>query len=340
MKNTFKKLLSVILCAVLLFTTASVAFAADETRTVVDSGYCGAQGENLTWTLYSDGELVISGEGEMAKEIVPWKEYYSSIDVITVEEGVTSLAKWALYADLSGKEYSRTYLVNLPKSLKVVTPIEKHTDTNGQTIVVCYAGSEEDWSKVELLNYTDSVTIGPDFSQEFMGSCAKMYFNGEKPEAFCHIYNAQGNIDSPGEEIDVYTHYYTAGNKAEKIIMYSIIGGKEEIISEFAVGKDNKTTVVIPEAKKGELYVRADLVAADGNVIASSENCHIKNDAIDNRPLNEKIKDTMEELLAGTILLGGFTFVYGLLAPVVGVVLSPYYLFLTIRELVRNAKKN
>ena len=37
MKKTFKKLLSVILCAVLLFTTASVAFAVNAIRTVVDS---------------------------------------------------------------------------------------------------------------------------------------------------------------------------------------------------------------------------------------------------------------------------------------------------------------
>lgn len=36
MKNTFKKLLSVILCAVLLFTTASTAFAADETETEIN----------------------------------------------------------------------------------------------------------------------------------------------------------------------------------------------------------------------------------------------------------------------------------------------------------------
>lgn len=37
MKKTFKKLLAVILCAVLLFTTASIAFAVNAIRTVVDS---------------------------------------------------------------------------------------------------------------------------------------------------------------------------------------------------------------------------------------------------------------------------------------------------------------
>ena len=40
MKNGFKKLLSVILCAVLLFTTASVSFAAEDAQTeVLEKGY-------------------------------------------------------------------------------------------------------------------------------------------------------------------------------------------------------------------------------------------------------------------------------------------------------------
>ena len=104
MKKTMRKIMSLILCAVLLFTTASVAFAAEDGRKVIDNGYCGAEGENLTWTLYDDGELVISGEGEMdwyfveheseGKETVrsaPWSKYYETIKVITVEDGVTSI---------------------------------------------------------------------------------------------------------------------------------------------------------------------------------------------------------------------------------------------------------
>ena len=32
---------------------------------VVESGVCGAEGDNLTWTLDDEGTLTISGEGEM-----------------------------------------------------------------------------------------------------------------------------------------------------------------------------------------------------------------------------------------------------------------------------------
>ncbi len=311
MKNTFKKMLSVILCAVLLFTTASTAFAAEETRTVVDSGFCGAQGENLTWTLYNDGELVISGEGEMknyySKLEVPWAKHYYCIKVITVEEGVTSTGHNALYNN--GRQdiydFSKYYLINLPKSLKVASNMSIY-GTYGQTLAVCYAGSKEDWSKVEFRNYDYNVeyeeeawfekayvssVYETDLSNESSSHCRKMYFNGEHPEAFCHVYNAQEYIDSPGKEVEVYVHFYPGGKEIEKIAVYSINDGKEENIFEFAPGEKNKATVVIPEAEKGELYVRADLIAADGSVIVSSENCHIKNGAIDNRTLGEKIKE-------------------------------------------------
>ncbi|MBQ4603712.1 MAG: hypothetical protein IJB16_03825, partial [Clostridia bacterium] len=72
MKGKIKRISVLVLCAALLLATVNTAFA-QEPRTVIDSGYCGAQGENLAWTLYDDGELVISGEGEMDWYCVDWK---------------------------------------------------------------------------------------------------------------------------------------------------------------------------------------------------------------------------------------------------------------------------
>ena len=87
MKKTMRKIMSLILCAVLLFTTASVAFAAEDGRKVIDNGYCGAEGENLTWTLYDDGELVISGEGEM-DWYYPWYGCTSGISNRSIRKPV------------------------------------------------------------------------------------------------------------------------------------------------------------------------------------------------------------------------------------------------------------
>jgi len=89
------------LCVMLCTISAS---AAD----VVDSGKCG---DNLTWVLYDDGELVISGEGEM--EDVPWYPYNYNITSLTLDDGITSIAAAAF-------EYSRLSTVTIPDSVTTV----------------------------------------------------------------------------------------------------------------------------------------------------------------------------------------------------------------------------
>ncbi len=59
---------------------------------IVDSGECGAEGDNVTWTLYSDGELIISGNGAMADNFFE----FSKLDIknVIIESGVTSIGSW------------------------------------------------------------------------------------------------------------------------------------------------------------------------------------------------------------------------------------------------------
>ena len=52
----------------------------------IASGTCG---NNLTWVLTDEGELTIEGEGEMTED--PWWCYRSSINRVTIKEGVTSI---------------------------------------------------------------------------------------------------------------------------------------------------------------------------------------------------------------------------------------------------------
>ena len=69
---------------------------------VVASGECGAEGDNLTWTLYDNGELSISGEGDMAdyynsQKTVPWYSQRSDIRSVAIGDGVTSVGDFAFY---------------------------------------------------------------------------------------------------------------------------------------------------------------------------------------------------------------------------------------------------
>ena len=70
---------------------------------IVASGVCGS---NLNWTLYSDGELVIDGTGDMydykynaylSKCTSPWNAWKSSIKSVVVKDGVTSIGDYAFY---------------------------------------------------------------------------------------------------------------------------------------------------------------------------------------------------------------------------------------------------
>ena len=69
-------------------------------RVIIASGYCGADGDNVKWTLYDDGELVISGSGAMDDYYfnptkTPWCAVQSSIVELTIKDGVISIGEYA-----------------------------------------------------------------------------------------------------------------------------------------------------------------------------------------------------------------------------------------------------
>ncbi len=284
MNKHFKKFISFILCVVMLFTTASVAFAAEDGRKVVDSGFCGAQGENLTWTLYGDGELVISGEGEMdwyypwsTDKKSPWDDHYNDIYIITVEEGVTGIGHYAFVSDYL-TEYCK---INLPKSLQFVEGSFFHsiemTRVPGQHLAYCYAGSKEDWLNVKQkicnIKLKDSAG-GVEYSIEYTGEkmltfpdskYSKLYFNGVEPEAFCEL------VKDKELGFDYVANYYSPDARPEKILWYRVHNGKDKKIAQMNVGEYDKREFYSNTIMSGQYYLRADVVDGDGNVIVSSE---------------------------------------------------------------------
>ena len=88
----------VLALALLLLVLLSVEADA---ATVIDSGFCGEFGENLTWLLEADGTLTISGAGHMDSYSgglgttdtypSPWRAYSALIQNVIIEEGVQSI---------------------------------------------------------------------------------------------------------------------------------------------------------------------------------------------------------------------------------------------------------
>ena len=75
----------------------------DDDRTVTASGNCGADGDNVTWTLYEDGELVISGNGAMEDYTSdtnqpPWHEYKNNIKSVVFLDGMLKIGDKAFYS--------------------------------------------------------------------------------------------------------------------------------------------------------------------------------------------------------------------------------------------------
>ena len=93
-------------------------------ETIVESGYCGGEGDgtNLTWTLDSDRVLTISGKGKMADydagwttgNIItshPWPQM--SVSSVIIEPGVTSVGSYAFAFDYLDK-------IQLPEGLEKI----------------------------------------------------------------------------------------------------------------------------------------------------------------------------------------------------------------------------
>lgn len=78
-----KRLLALLLCAVMVCAVFVQALPVASAAEVTDSGSCG---ENLTWTLNTDGLLTISGTGEMEDYSfhgnVPWNGLVDKINCI------------------------------------------------------------------------------------------------------------------------------------------------------------------------------------------------------------------------------------------------------------------
>ena len=98
MKNKAKKTVKFTVLALCLGIAATLSMPSAMAQvTVIDSGNCGANGNNLTWTLYSDSTLVISGSGNMAENSFPWYFYRNTITTVVIGDSVENIVKWAFY---------------------------------------------------------------------------------------------------------------------------------------------------------------------------------------------------------------------------------------------------
>ncbi|MDO4371888.1 MAG: leucine-rich repeat domain-containing protein, partial [Clostridia bacterium] len=95
-----------IAAAVIMLVLLCVGAASAET---IASGNCGAEGDNVTWTLDSEGVLSITGTGAMKdygydqgsfSPTTPWTQHMDKIKSAIISGGVTSIGDY-VFADCS-----------------------------------------------------------------------------------------------------------------------------------------------------------------------------------------------------------------------------------------------
>lgn len=159
-----KKIISIIFALIITCGCVSVAFADGTGRTIVDFGKCGlTENDNVTWTVYDDGELVISGSGAMASfdskscKTAPWTKYLEKVWCVTVEEGVNRIGNYAF----SGSDNSGVTTYRIAESVVSIGlySLKAFGETGRNKTSIVYAGSPENWKKVSGSNFEDRFIV-------------------------------------------------------------------------------------------------------------------------------------------------------------------------------------
>lgn len=131
-KTSWKTLVTLIVTVVTVMIFGSMTVLADELTEPV-GGECG---NGITWSLDVEGNLTISGTGQMNFYLnYPWKDYVDNVKTITVEQGITKVSDAAF-----------SNMQNLTK----VTIADSVTSIG----YACFAGS----SSLTEINLPDSIT--------------------------------------------------------------------------------------------------------------------------------------------------------------------------------------
>ena len=140
---------------------------------LVYSGTCGAEGDNLTWSLkVCDSILTISGTGAMANYPalnMPWKDYRTSITSVIISEGVTTIGAHAFNG------CSHMTSLTVPSSL---TTVGQNAFTSCWAMESVYISDLEAWCNIDFGTY-DSSPFSRNGYSNYVGG-GDLYVNGTK----------------------------------------------------------------------------------------------------------------------------------------------------------------
>ena len=142
--KTFRILLTALIILSALFCCGAMA----EEVTIIDSGDCGAEGDNVTWVLDSAGTLTISGEGKMMDYTLssksPWLANDDVIQSILIKDGISVIGSYSFCFCSSVKS------LTIPDSL---TSIYSHAFYECISLQNIYCQSLMQWLNISIADY-------------------------------------------------------------------------------------------------------------------------------------------------------------------------------------------
>ena len=181
----------------------------------IASGTCGAQGDNLTWTLTCDNVLTISGTGAMenysSNSNWPWYSYRESITSVVVEDGVTSLGSFAF-----------DYLVNVTS----ITLPNTVTQIGWYSIGYCYKltsitiPASVTYISGYAFSYCEKLTaFNVDQNNSYYSSVDGVLFNKDQTQIISYPIGKEGtHYTIPNTVVSIYDGAF-ASTKLESINM-------------------------------------------------------------------------------------------------------------------------
>ena len=182
---------------------------------VIASGACGAEGDNLTWTLTCDSVLTISGTGAMedysSNSNWPWYSYRESITSVVVEDGVTSLGSYAFY-----------YLVNVTSITlpNTVTQIGWYSIGNCYKLTSITIPASVTYISGYAFSYCEKLTaFNVDQNNSYYSSVDGVLFNKDQTQIIRYPIGKEGtHYTIPNTVVSIYDGAF-ASTKLESIDM-------------------------------------------------------------------------------------------------------------------------
>lgn len=190
---------------------------------VYDSGTCG---DNLTWVLDDQGTLTISGQGDMEfANVAPWKENKEKIARVIINDGVTSIDKWAFY------ECSSIVTISIPSSVSYIG-------------ACAFMGC----SKLSSISLPKNITSIETFSFERCGALVEITIPDNVTRIGEGAFRGCTNLQSISLPSKLKSLGEEAFNNCSSLTSLVISGDVDSIGNSTFLKCSNLTTVVLPDS--------------------------------------------------------------------------------------------